>query len=35
MVTIGVDSAMQDVAVGSVLILAVAMDTIMQRRASK
>jgi len=35
MVTIGVDSPMQDVAVGSVLIIAVAVDTIMQRRASK
>jgi D-xylose transport system permease protein len=35
MVTIGIDSPMQDVAVGSVLIIAVAMDTIMQRRASK
>jgi D-xylose transport system permease protein len=33
MVTIGVDSAMQDVAVGCVLILAVALDTVMQRRA--
>jgi D-xylose transport system permease protein len=33
MVTIGVDSPMQDVAVGSVLILAVALDTVIQRRA--
>jgi D-xylose transport system permease protein len=33
MVTIGVDSPMQDVAVGCVLIFAVALDTIIQRRA--
>jgi D-xylose transport system permease protein len=33
MVTIGVDSPLQDVAVGSVLIGAVALDTIIQRRA--
>jgi D-xylose transport system permease protein len=33
MVTIGVDSPMQDVAVGSILIGAVALDTIIQRRA--
>lgn len=32
MVTIGVDSPMQDVAVGTVLILAVALDTVIQRR---
>ena len=33
MVTIGVDSPMQDVAVGTVLILAVALDAVIQRRA--
>ena len=33
MVTIGVDSPMQDVAVGTVLILAVALDSVIQRRA--
>lgn len=33
MVTIGVDSPMQDVAVGSVLIMAVALDSLIQRRA--
>jgi D-xylose transport system permease protein len=33
MVTIGVDSPMQDVAVGIVLILAVALDAVIQRRA--
>jgi D-xylose transport system permease protein len=33
MVTIGVDSPMQDVAVGIVLILAVALDSVIQRRA--
>jgi D-xylose transport system permease protein len=33
MVTIGVDSPMQDVAVGSVLILAVGIDALLQRRA--
>jgi D-xylose transport system permease protein len=33
MVTIGVDSPMQDVAVGIVLILAVALDSLIQRRA--
>lgn len=32
MVTIGVDSPMQDVAVGTVLILAVALDSLIQRR---
>ena len=33
MVTIGVDSPMQDVAVGSVLVLAVGLDSLFQRRA--
>jgi len=33
MVTIGVDSPMQDVAVGTVLILAVALDSLIQRRS--
>jgi D-xylose transport system permease protein len=33
MVTIGVDSPMQDVAIGIVLILAVALDAVVQRRA--
>jgi D-xylose transport system permease protein len=33
MVTIGVDSPMQDVTVGCVLVFAVALDTIIQRRA--
>jgi D-xylose transport system permease protein len=33
MVTIGVDSPMQDVAVGTVLIAAVALDSLIQRRA--
>ena len=32
MVTIGVDSPMQDVAIGSVLVLAVGMDTVIRRR---
>ncbi|MGD0121182.1 MAG: sugar ABC transporter permease [Candidatus Limnocylindrales bacterium] len=35
MVTIGVDSPMQDVAIGIVLIFAVALDAVIQRRASK
>lgn len=33
MVTIGVDSPMQDVAIGSVLVLAVGIDTVIRRRA--
>jgi D-xylose transport system permease protein len=32
MVTIGVDSPMQDVAIGSVLVLAVGIDTVLRRR---
>jgi D-xylose transport system permease protein len=35
MVTIGVDSPMQDVAIGIVLIFAVALDAVIQRRANK
>ena len=33
MVTVGLDSPMQDVAIGSVLVFAVGLDTILQRRA--
>jgi D-xylose transport system permease protein len=33
MVTINVDSPMQDVAIGCVLIFAVGLDTILRRRA--
>jgi len=33
MVTIGLDSPMQDVAIGSVLVFVVGLDTVLQRRS--
>jgi D-xylose transport system permease protein len=33
MVTIGLDSPLQDVAIGSVLVFVVGIDTVLQRRA--